>query len=156
MADKAAIVEMESRAKEIARRIQWRQPHSEIMRDLDISKRKFDTTIASPFFRTVQENMEKQLWGELDAKFKTEMTDVQRKAREASTDAIEKLITLMTKSGSEGLQRDCANDVIKYSGAIRSDRSAPPVVLNVTAISLLAQAVKDDDARDAGNGNGHS
>ena len=153
MVNKATEIELEVRAKEIARRMLWHQPHTEIMRDLHLTKRQFDWVVKeyAPF-KTLLESLQRELFDELDEKNRGELADVQSKARASSIKAIDKLIDLMSNAVSQDLQRQSANDIIKYSGTVRNESIVPAIQLNNMQINLLFEAISEDGKR---RGNGH-
>jgi hypothetical protein len=145
---RALPIELEVRAKEVARRILWRQHHSEIIRDMGISQVQLNWIINDyPPFKQILATLERETYDDLDARHATEIADIQQKAREASGDAMDKLIGLMKDAVSQDLQRASANDVIKYSGAIKTHEDRPILKINNAQLNVLVQAVKEDDSR---------
>ena len=139
-------IAMEIRTKELARRLLWGQPHSEIMGELGLTYAQFNNTIQTPAFREELRALQHQTYQDLDERFRGEMETVQSKARGESITAVDTLISLMKGSASENLKRDCANDIIKYSG--QDDASKRPVIqINHATVNLIKQATKEDDER---------
>ena len=141
-----ANVNMEVRIKEIARRVLWGQPHSEIMAEMSLSYQQFHTAISSPLYRETARALEQTAYQALDEKYRGEMETVQSKARGEALTAVDTLITLMKGSASENLKRDCAKDIIEYAG--ESDANKRPVIqINHATFTLLEQTREMEETR---------
>lgn len=138
---------MTLRMEQIARRQLWNQADSEIMAELDLTERQMKYVLSRPEYVRMLEEMRHKLWSALDEDYRQKMKSVQEVATAASVEAMEHIITLMRSAQSQGLQRECANDVLKYSGIEKEE--APPQVINIRAehIALLVQAAREDDER---------
>jgi hypothetical protein len=141
-------VEIGARARDVARRLLWKQPHSEIMRELELSEAQFRYIRNHDTFKQVFAEVEQELWDELDSRFKSHMTVVQRKALETAEEAFDKLVSLMRQAPSQALQRDCANDIIEYSGQA-AKKKEPRIAINIShaQIALLTKAIEEDEQR---------
>lgn len=142
----AGRVSIELRTKEIARRMLWGQPQSEIQAELGLSYAQLHRITDSPAFRETLRGLQTLTYQALDERFKEEMETVQSRARRESLTAVETIIHLMKTSASENMKRDAANDVIRLSG--QDDASRRPVIqINQATFTLLQQTAKEDDER---------
>lgn len=142
----AGRVSIELRTKEIARRMLWGQPQSEIQAELGLSYAQLHRIVDSPAFRETLRGLQTLTYQALDERFKEEMETVQSRARRESLTAVETIINLMKTSASENMKRDAANDVIRLSG--QDDASRRPVIqINQATFTLLQQTAKEDDER---------
>ena len=137
---------IELRAKEIARRMLWGQAQSEIQSEMGLTYAQIKYTIESPAFKEILRGLQQLTYQQLDERFREEMETVQSRARRESLGAVDVLIGLMKQSASESLRRECANDIIKYSGQDDANRR-PVIQINQATVNLLHQTAKEDDER---------
>jgi hypothetical protein len=143
---RTAAITREVRAQEVARRVLWGQAHSEIMAELGLTYQQLHSLVSSPAFKEELRALQQKTFQELDERFRGEMETVQSRARGESLTAIDTLIAMMKSSASESLKRDCARDIIGYSG--QDDATRRPVIqINHATFQLLNQAREEDDAR---------
>lgn len=139
-------VNIELRAKEIARRLLWGQPQSEIQAELGLTYAQMHYITDSPAFKETMRGLQQLAYQELDERFREEMETVQSRARRESLSAVDVLIKLMKDSASENTKRDCANDVIRLSG--QDDATRRPVInISQATFQFMQQTAKEDDER---------
>lgn len=139
-------IALEVREDELARRLLWRQPHSEIMAEMGLTYNQFRNTIDSESFKAKLENLQRKTFQELDERFRGEMDTVQSRARSKSLVAVDTLIQMMEHSPSESLKRDCAKDIIDLAG--ESDASKRPVIqIGQATFQLIQKAREEDETR---------
>jgi hypothetical protein len=142
---KATLLEMEQRREQIARRLIWNQPVKQIIEELNITYGEFRHTTQNSQFEELKTRIAKELWSALDEKYRKEMGAIQFRAKETAGEAIDKLIILMRSSASESLQRECANDIIEYSGEASRKNDKPAIVINKTTMQLIKQTIAEED-----------
>jgi hypothetical protein len=151
-AERAQPEELAVRAEEIARRLLWKQPHSQIQRELGITARQF-THITKNYgpFKTIMERLCQETWNELDEQYREELGDVQTIAKRHSVEAIDTLVELMG-CPDPNIKRQSAKDVIEYSGVIKP-KGGGGVTINLqdSQLALLLATAREDDER---NGDG--
>lgn len=143
---RSSTVNIELRAKEIARRMLWGQAQSEIQTEMGLSYAQMKHVVDSPAFRETLRGLQSLTYQQLDERFREEMETVQSRARRESLSAVDILIQLMKSSASENMKRDTANDIIRLSG--QDDASRRPVIqINQATFNMLQQTAQEDDAR---------
>lgn len=149
---KSSAQEMALRAENIARRQLWGQAHIDIIRELGLTARQFEWTTKQSFYSKIMASLQKELYGELDTRFRDKMGDAQELAKRTSYESMEKLIDLMRSGASQTLQREAANDLIKYSDVIKVRQQSAPTTISAKQLTLITVALKEDAGRDS-NGN---
>lgn len=143
---RTAAITLEVRAKEVARRVLWGQPHSEIMAELGLTYQQIHNLISSPAFREELRALQQKTFQELDERFRGEMETVQSRARGESLTAIDTLIAMMKSSNSENLKRDCAKDIIEYAGEDNASKR-PIIQINHATFELINRTREEDEKR---------
>ena len=149
---KSSAQEMALRAENIARRQLWGQPHIDIIRELGLTARQFEWTTKQSFYEKILATLQKELYGELDTRFRDKMGDAQELAKRTSYESMAKLVDLMRAGSSQTLQRECANDIIKHSDVIKVRQQMAPPAINAKQLTLISIALKEDASSDS-NGN---
>jgi len=109
----------------------------EICERLGMSESHLSIVSKSPLFLSVV----KDLASELDDATKVAQTTLV----EASPEAAEKLVKIMNETEHEGLKRLVCLDVLKGSGAIKSESSTPQVIVNLTEnkMNIILSTIKE-------------
>lgn len=109
----------------------------EICEKLDMSESHLSVVSKSPLFISVV----KGLMEEMDDATKV----AQQTLVEAAPEAAEKLVEIMRDTEHQGLKRLVALDVLKGSGAIKTESTSPHIVVNLTEnkMNIILDTIKE-------------
>lgn len=141
---------LDARCKEIARRVLWGESNvGEIARAMGLRQKQVTYIMYNhPHFQQVKAELESTIYAEIDQRHRDELEQVRQKARNNAMAAMDTIISLMEKSLSDNIKRDCANDILDYAEVQQSRKIvAPSITLSNNQINLLVQAAKEDDNR---------